>query len=110
MQFRVITIRPKSTAATVVAGTVIVVAGAALFAVGAAVLLGVAAVGATAGVATLAYRRLTGRGSPRSEELHRGLDSAVRGARLGLDPRLEIQQPPADAAGTRRVRPEGEDR
>jgi hypothetical protein len=108
MQFRVITIRPKSPVATVAVGTAIVVAGVALLAVGTALLVGVAAVGATAGVATLVYRRLTGRGSPDVDRVRQSTDSAVRGARLGLDPRLEIQPPPPSSTTDHRLPPDGQ--
>lgn len=104
MPVRIITIRPRTTVGTVVAGTIIVAGGVALLVVGATLLLGVAAVAATVGVATLAYRRLTGRAGPGtgSPAADRALDTAARDARLGLDPRLEIQ-PPRDV--TPRVRP-----
>jgi hypothetical protein len=132
MEFRVISVRPRTTVGTVATGVAIVAVGAALLVVGATLLLGVAVIGATAGAATLVYRRLTGRGaagwgSSRPEHLSfepaafappppdsASLDPAVpdrgdigptsgrqslhelaRAARLGLDPRMEVQVPPA---------------
>ena len=102
MEFRVISVRPRTTVGTVATGVAIVALGAAFLVVGATLLLGVAVIGATAAAATLVYRRLTGRTAvldhggigPLSDR--RSLDELARPARLGLDPRMEVLAPPAD--------------
>lgn len=85
-----LTARSRAGAVALAAGTVAV--GATLVVLGATMLVGLAAVGAAAGVGGLVFRRVTGR-SRRA--------SARPG--LGLDPRLEVRAP-----AQRRLPPTGQ--
>ena len=92
MQFRLIGLRPRSragTAALVVGGVallaVVIVAAFTLF-------LALAAVGVVVGAGAMIRRRLFGRGAPPEPVAH-----ARAASTFGLDPRLEVHAPDANA-------------
>jgi hypothetical protein len=92
MHIRLIGLRPRSRAGAVALGVGIAAIVAVVIALAFTLFLVLAAVGAVAGVGTLLYRRLFGRGALRASAPH---EPAFR-----LDPRLEVH-----AADARAVRP-----
>ena len=86
MQIHTFAIRPRSRAANVALLVAVIGVGALVVVLGLTLLLALAAVGTVAGLATLAWRRLTGRSRtvPQAPPLDRA---------HGLDPRLEVRAP-----------------
>jgi hypothetical protein len=100
MQIRLIGLHGRSRAGTIALAAAVIAIGGVLLVVGFTLLLALAAVGVVAGIGTMLYRRLTGRGALRAP-------IATEPA-FQLDPRMEVHAP--DARTLRPLPPASDDR